>query len=299
MPIIPLVIAVLLQVPQPSQPPSPAPPSEAKKQQNKSSANSTPSNTKDYNADPVSSAIDKLTAEIRGWKEQNGGNAKKGQSFGDWWLRWGNLICVAISAFAAIVTMTLIAVQARVMHKQRLAMEQQTQHMRAALTETTKAADAAIKSADTAEKTLHISQRADILVREIYASNTYVDDGTMFTITLQNYGNTRATEVSPRFYMESLDYSLTAPGPGKLVGYVSGPETVRGPRDEWEIKTPTAGHFIAAQEWGMIHSGTRRLWLHVVVSYKDVFGEARMTIAYGIQSDRESHRFNIITKLTE
>ncbi len=186
-----------------SQQPPPTPTGQNKNSKTDSKQDVDSNNQSSTNS--ISTAIDKLTSEVAAWKQQQASRQNKEDTSASWWLK-GSTIATALATLAIAL---LGYFQWKAMDKQRVAMEQQTQHMEAALAETTKAANAATSAAATAELALKTAERADVLVNDVYISGgihpTAIDGRKLLllqsqvTIVIKNCGRTLAHEITAKY----------------------------------------------------------------------------------------------------
>ena len=146
-----------------SQPPTPGPTKTTQKDQGKAIGKQGVTSDNQSESDVVSTAINKLSSEITTWKNQQAAENTKHDSSSGGWLMWSTIM-TAIATFAIA---GLGGFQWWAMHKQRIAMELQAGYMKDALTETTKAANAAKESARIADLSLRITQRPIVLIHSM------------------------------------------------------------------------------------------------------------------------------------
>jgi hypothetical protein len=189
----PLIIALLFQVPQPSQPPSPTPSTRTQEQQKTSgnkkagkADNATPSNP---NESPVNQALpNKKTNNPQHTSDNN----EPSSALNDDPLR--NWLTIA---FTFVLTV-FAALQFWAMHRQ-------ARYMRDGLALTKQAADAATKSAEAAESAAKATAIQFEVAQRPWISVTVVPDGPLrcgndsanvtFKVTMKNTGSSVATDV--------------------------------------------------------------------------------------------------------
>jgi hypothetical protein len=111
--------------------------------------------------DRLSTAVDRLTAEVTAWREQESQKTKSNES-----PSWPTISSTIVAAIATVFIALLGFFQYRVLHRQRLAMEKQSEYMREGLTLTKQAAEAASVSANSAKQSADIAGASLEAIRE-------------------------------------------------------------------------------------------------------------------------------------
>ena len=191
-----------------SQSPPPRPTIDTQKDQRNTTGKSAPATTNDHQSDSISSSIDKLTAEIRSWKDERDSKTQESDPLSKWWLKWGNLVAASASAVAALVTAGLIAIQSIVMHKQRLAMDKQAELMDKTLSETGRAATATRDSVTQASDTAIRQLRAYVGAHQVGVMG--IEDADAFGVgfVFINHGQTPASKFNLRGVVDLFPYPL-------------------------------------------------------------------------------------------
>ena len=146
-------LAILLQTPQSSQPPSQGPPQSSKDEKRQGTTEQRVGRKDNTKADNASSAVEKPRSEITSRKDQQTSDEDKSDPSSGWFK--GSTIATAIATLAIAV---LGFLQWRAMHKQRLAMEEQAKYMGQALSETVKAANAATENAESSKRQVSVME---------------------------------------------------------------------------------------------------------------------------------------------
>jgi hypothetical protein len=259
--LVPILLASILQLPQPSQP--------TKSPGNQESHSTSIQDSSKDSKSPVDTAITTLSMQPAGDSRQNSSSER--------WM----LVFTAVIASAAVVQAIIYGKQARL--------------MREALAETKKAADAATNSANTAERALHLSERADILIDQVNGSDgELITGGTQITVKLRNCGKSKATDVNIGCYIIAIEHYRSGPQSGERPhGVRHGPPVVIAPAGEWEFQSGPLGHFIDDPiVINEINQGAKRLWIQVVVNYLDVFKTPpRLLVGSGLFYKRPDGKF--------
>jgi hypothetical protein len=268
------VLIVLLGVLAQSQPPSPTPRKTAQNNKRKADSKQGEASNNQNATDKISTAIEKLTSEIASWKKQSSSTPQKNDTPADWWLKWSTIL----SAVATLGIAVLAFFQWRAMRGHKEALDAMATNMRTGLTETTKAANAATKSADVAELALRVSQRADVLLDNASmldsagVTGSPIKADSYVNLGFKNFGNTRALNVCFKMRLEI---------PGVPEGdNPTGPQ-VLGPGDTQHIRFAPLGSFLVSSTADGIRLGTISLRFSGTVAYDDVFGNHHTTRAEG------------------
>ena len=223
-----------------SQPPSPAPTKTAQDNQGKAQAKQREESSDHDATDKISSAINKLTAEVASWKQQCNSAAQKNDAPADWWLKWSTIV----SAVATFCIAVLAWFQWRAMRGHKEALDAMATHMRNGLAETKKAADAAKESADAARDSFIAVHRPQLTVRFVVTVSEIAaaGQGVSGTFLIYNTGATSATIgrcYSEVVFGDSLPTRSEqyAEGPGEAVE----PSRVLGPGQSALMSFPIGG----------------------------------------------------------
>lgn len=205
--IAPVIIALLLQIPQsPSQPPAPRTGrTSSQNDKNKSPSKQAVAYHDDKQTNSISPTVDKPTAEVNSREKQADGTPEKGAPSVPGWLKASTVI----SAAATLLIAVLAGFQAWVIHKQRLAMDQQAQYMSDGLILTKQAADAATASAEIARQALILTQAADIHIDNVTANpDGRITKNTRLTVIVKNFGKTPASDLTTNLTLSAGDRHL-------------------------------------------------------------------------------------------
>jgi hypothetical protein len=244
-----------------SQPPSPAPSKSTQHDKSKAVRKEAIASNDQSSASSISAAIDKLAAEIASWKKQAEGTRKENNTSSDWWLKGSTVI----SAVATLLIAIIAAIQACVIHKQRIAMDQQATYMHAGLVETRRAADAATESAKVAKAALELSQRADISIEKIESSDRgFISTATTLTIFARNHGKTRGSDATADVFIGTKEKEL------RRVGQQIS-QTVIPPETTVHILVAQAVNWLDGEDFARISRGETHLVIRVEVTYVDAF----------------------------
>jgi hypothetical protein len=266
-----LLFCILLQ----SQPPSPTPGKTAQYNQRKARGKQSEESGNHEAADKISSAINKLTAEVASWKQQSSSAPQKNEAPADWWLKWSTII----SAAATLCIAVLAFFQWRAMRGHKEALDAMAVYMRDGLKETKKAADAATKSADTAERALKLTQRADVLLSGVSLRDSAGVDASpvrpdsYVILEFKNFGRTRAENVV-------FEIMLVIPDCPSSVKHL-GP-MVLGAGDTQALRFQAFGEFLTELIASGIGDGTIKLSFTGKVSYRDIFDVVHTTSPSGV-----------------
>lgn len=130
-------------------------------------------------------------------------------------------------------------------------------------------AGAAKKSADNDEQTVRLTQRADVLLKEIEIKDgASLGRDTRIILHVQNYGPTRADEVKFDFRLHISGVDKTGPPP--LVPIVLGAGASQ------PFTFPTLGEITNQAGIGEIASGQATLKIGGRITYSDVFGATHL-----------------------
>jgi hypothetical protein len=276
---IPIVIALLLQLP--SQPPSPTPIPHTQHKESKATGEHSKTPNDQNRTDYLPSAIDKLTAEIASRNKAQTSYKDNNNTSSYGWVKWSTIA----SAAATLLIAVLAFFQWRAMDRQRRAMDRQAEHMRDGLAETKRAADAAEQAAHTAQKALYISSSADILIQEVsHSSGHQAQPSSDITVTLKNCGQTKAVGLIIYIRIAVIEHHKTRPGDiDNLKRGGLGTPRVMGPSEETAFNLGPIGWAITdTVDWQKIRNQIQWLWIQVVISYKDVFDRSHELIGSGL-----------------
>jgi hypothetical protein len=170
---VPVVIALLLQIPRPSQPPPPTPPKATQDKQRHEDADKSYVDAKKKTPRDTPATLPENISVGRSSERKNRTEDTKNEPAPDWITRF-----TAVIAVAAIIQLYIYWKQAY--------------YMRRSLEETKKAADAATKGADVAEKALRLSHRAYLGVGEFAFEFSAAEQMPRITYVVINSGRTRA-----------------------------------------------------------------------------------------------------------
>jgi hypothetical protein len=161
--------------------------------------------------------------------------------------------------------------------------------MRKGLDETKKAADAATKSANTAEQALRLTERAEVFIDSAALStapNFFPE--TIVSITLRNFGRTRADEFRPHLWLgnpnrtNELEPSVTVP-------------TVIPPLDTATCEYPKASDCFPPGVVQAVNEGKMVLMFEGHFVYRDIFGTEHSVWCNGTL-DRSKGTFSLTQK---
>jgi hypothetical protein len=258
-----------------SQPPSPTPRKPADSDQKRTNGNGNVRRDDNGNAESISTAINKLAAEVKSWKDQQGTAQKKDDTPAEWWTKWSTIATAAATLAIAI----LGGFQWWAMDKQRAAMELQADYMRDALVETKKAADAAKASAES----LMSSERAWIKIIDILDPKDDIPNGFWFNIS--NQGKTPARITALISKCESRPFEETLPGnpdyadaKRHIFGGDFGHEPLLVPAEKLTSTIRLA--FPEETTWADIYTEAVRIYAYGFVTYIDSF-EREHTLRFG------------------
>jgi hypothetical protein len=137
------------------------------------------------------------------------------------------------------------------------------------------AADAAKKSADTAEAALRLTQRSDILLdqAQLNIGDAQGGAGAIVILVFKNFGSTRALKAVFRTGL------LTPVTPNKGAPVI-GPITL-GPNDTQRITFERFGNWMTQDTAVQIFGGKVLLQFFAEVTYEDIFGVGHFSRYYG------------------
>lgn len=194
---------------------------------------------------------------------------------------WVTAVSTLVYAIAAIFTW--------------LAIKRQGGYMLKALAEAKKSAEAATLSAETAKDALHLSERADVLFGDVSASDgPHITMGTTVNVAVKNYGRTRAADLTISAYMLAFDNHRSVPTDEQRMGQAGigfGTPRVVGPSEELLFPFGPVMHMLEPDEVRDIAAGTKQCWLEVSFCYIDVFGEGHTVIGRGVFRGDPEGRF--------
>jgi hypothetical protein len=191
------------------------------------------------------------------------------------------VICTALLVIVAAVGLILVLRTLR-------AVKAQTVLLRHSTVQARRAADAARQSATTAEKTLRLIQRADVLLESV--APTFVGEHKQFTgdsriiFKFKNYGPTRASDVSFRV-------RLVIPSvPDKYATPLS--SMVMGANQEQSVAFSRLKEFLTESIFDDITHGRITMQFESWLLYRDVFGASYETKDVGA-FDPKTLTFNV------
>lgn len=252
-----------------SQPPGPAPRKTTEDNQRKANGKQGEASRNEDASDKISTAIKQLTSEVTSWKQQSDSAIQKDDAPADWWSKWSAIL----SAVASLAIAVLAFFQWRAMRGHKDALDAMATHMRDGLIETTKAANAASRSADVAEESVRLTQRADVLIGEVGINTPDISRATSVLITLENFGPTRANELKITAFLTTPEHSEPAPA-------IHGPLTL-GAHDTVTLRFAPFGEWCSSETFERIRTGQIPLTFKSKVSFRDVFDQIKTEIAEG------------------
>jgi len=257
-----IIIALLLQTPQPSQRPSPAPGESTKTDKDKTPPEQNKATADQKAADEASALLDKAISEIARRDQEQSTRKSKQEAPADW---WGRASTVLITIFTGVL--------AYLAYLQWRAMDQQATHMRDALVETRKTADAAQMSAEVAKNSVELTQRAFIQVvsmgfnrgRIPLADDVPVTDDASVVINIKNHGPTRALNITVKGTL-SID-------PGNKSTLLAPPISYDLPSaTDLGIAFNPFNSWLDADTIALLKQGRANLQATLKITYADIFG---------------------------
>lgn len=223
--------------------------------------------------DPVSSSIDQLSSQIKAWKDQEAAQYKNrsssnGQPDTDWWSH-ANAIA---SGLAAVLIAIWAGFQWAAMDKQRLAMQAQARHLSDTLHAIQQAAEAAVSSARSAEKSLNAvidKERARLEVIPTLGNTAQPAESVGVSVRIRNTGKTDALGVRSKATCEVSERNTAAKDP---TDWHHSNRMEPGQQDSLDVLPlpPLSGEELEA-----INRGETTLRLRVKTEFADVFGIKR------------------------
>jgi heme/copper-type cytochrome/quinol oxidase subunit 2 len=254
-----------------SQPPAPSPAKVAQNEKGKTAREQAETYRDQSIASSISASIDKLTAEVTAWKEQESREHSNDRPSTD----WGTIISTIVTALATVAIAWLGYRQWQTLKAHHTVMDRQANYIRDALVETRKAADAATKSAVIAQRAMEISQRAMVSISNLHlvipripGIDALFNSKVEFVIT--NVGLSMAQNC--HFHVE-----LFMPGsmelPRRADPLVSSPQDLapRAIRGTTSQELQSYFHRLDLQR-ADTRDGDRKLYVGGFVRYRDVFG---------------------------
>jgi hypothetical protein len=303
--VIPVLIAILLQIAQPLQGPSPTPSEPVQESQHKAGPEQSKTGTDNNSADAFSSLVDKIASELARRNQQQARNDNQQKPTKDWWAIWNT----GLNTLFTGCLVFLMFRQWRAMHQQRLTMDKQARYMRIGLKMTRiqlhfaldsvlvakKAADAATTSAETAKQALYLAESADIVIQSINMSESpKIWCGQHVIVCIKNCGRTKATDLVIRGRMAAIEQHRSRPqDPTVHQAMVYGIPKIIGGGDEQSFDFPV---MLDHAEMCGINDRSLRFWFQASIAYKDKFGHSHELIAHALfREDRGASVFEIET----
>lgn len=164
----------------------------------------------------------------------------------------------------------------RAVERQALSMRRQTTHLRNSVVQALKAATAAKRSAEFAELATKASERANILLATagIFPIGPVTGDSQL-KVSYQNFGRTRAKDVSFKIEMRIEDLNLTK-------GNLELPPMIMGAGQDQTITFQSFRDFLTLPIFKEIVEGKRTLRFVSSAVYQDVFGDRYTTLDIGV-----------------
>jgi biopolymer transport protein ExbD len=184
----------------------------------------------------------------------------------DWWARISNVLI----AFGTLALAIIGAIAACIAIRSLRVIGHQATHAKTA-------ALAAKRSADAYEKTVRLTERADVLLDAISIvqpeGNPYFQDGRVI-VTFKNFGRTRANNLKS-------SVTLTVPDVEPLS--VEAPlDTVLGPGDTQKVTFGTLAEWLTREKFEGVYQRKIELRFDAKVSYADIFEVTHMMECGGV-----------------
>jgi hypothetical protein len=223
---------------------------------------------------PLSSSIDQLSAQIKAWRDQEASqydrnrSSSNGQPDPDWWSR-ANAIA---SGLAAVLIAIWAGFQWAAMNKQQHAMQAQARHMSDTLRAIQEAAEAAVLSARSAEKSLNAvidRERARLELTPLFSDRKQPAESVSVAVRIRNTGKTDALGVKSKASCEVSARNTAAKDPSDWHH-----SNRMEPGQEDSLAVFPVPPF-TEDEVGAIKSGETTIRLRVKTEFTDVFGIKR------------------------
>lgn len=180
----------------------------------------------------------------------------------------------AAQVLIASMQIWLLFRQNTIVKGQRRILARQTGILDGGLVESRRAAEAAIKSAETADRHLLLTQRADVLVAGIAIVNAVgqpMGPDTMIKVTFKNYGPTRASNVRLFTRLQYAEFASADPAP------VLDCAITVGAGESQAASFGKLSACMSGETFNAIMAGDMPLKVVGVATYLDVFGRTHTT----------------------
>ena len=287
------LIVIVIVVPVFAQPPQSSPSTSgrekiSKADHSKNAAQDTrPSRTvaSQVNAAPHQGSPEIETGEAKN-KSQQTWRDYLGEGFGPaTWASWFLGVAAVVAGLIALATLRAISYQARIA---KISLHQLRRYVSftARLAKSAKeSADTAARHAELAERALHLTERADVLVDQITISThpEFTPDSVV-KIAFKNYGRTRANRIETTAKLFSPDVATEPNEPPPIA------RRVVGAGDHYPVVFQPLKRCMTEETFVGIDEGAIALRFEAEIVYYDVF-DKRHTTRYGGVFDRASCSF--------
>jgi hypothetical protein len=191
----------------------------------------------------------------------------------EWWLVWGTLILATITASLAAYTAKLWGATKALAEEAKQTSTQQASDMRASLSIAKQAAIAAERSADVANKTLSVAQRAFVFVKgvswalHVPSDRKDIIEQISFWVDMENVGLTPATHVESWMQHKTVPWAVTEVPMFQKPTHKDESYSVLGPR----VTGGSASAIIPIATMMECWNHQTRIYLWTRIEYRDIF----------------------------